>query len=669
MKSREPKARDWTSRRHLIVCVGLCLVTLAAYSNSFGAGFVMDNRGLILQDTRVHAATAENLDLIVGHTYWWPYGESGLFRPLTTLSYLFNYALLGNGESPAGYHWLNLLLHVGNVLLVYALGLRLSEWRRAAAVAGLWAVHPLLTESITNIVGRADLLAGTAVLGGLLLYWKSTEAEGGRRWACLAALSAVTAGGAFSKESAVMLLPVVCLYEAVYWRERRGRGLVAGGLAILLPVQAMLYQRAAVLWSAGPTVFPFYDNPIVGAGWLTGRLTALNVMGKYVALLAWPWRLSSDYSWAQLPTGGGDWLAWIALAALVAAGVWLWRGEQVAWFVAGAALLVFLPTSNLLFAIGTIMAERFLYLPAIAFVAGVVAIVGRLEGRTATAALSVMGLLLAGRTWARNMDWQDDLALGRATVSASPGSFKAHKLLAFALHEGGKLDEAIAEAEKGLVPLKGLDDRRNNADSYMRTGGYYAERGYALHVKGDASMAGQFAYERALELLLKAKAIATTQTAGDGDPERFGPLLQQIAEVHRRLGNTGAALDAALEARRRDSVNPETHRQVARTLAGEGRMDEAAAALMEGVIMTADDVLRQELLGMYTGGLDRLGCATMEVQGHKALNPGCETVRRHLCAAAVGTMRLRVETGRQDLSDAMRQTALTDFHCKAEELK
>src|SRR5450759_4919247 len=62
-------------RRHLLVGLGLCLLTLAAYSNSFGAGFAMDNRGLILQDARVHAATAENLGLIFGHTYWWPYGE------------------------------------------------------------------------------------------------------------------------------------------------------------------------------------------------------------------------------------------------------------------------------------------------------------------------------------------------------------------------------------------------------------------------------------------------------------------------------------------------------------------------------------------------------------------------------------------------------------------
>ena len=164
--------------------------TLSDYAGGlfqfFGAGFVMDNRGLILEDSRVRAATAENVSLIFGHTYWWPYGESGLFRPLTTLSYLFNYAILGNGERPAGYHWINYGLHAVNVLLVYALGLRLlGEWRRAAWIAALWAVHPVITESVTNIVGRADLLAGVGVLGGLLLYLKSTDHSGWRRWVYL----------------------------------------------------------------------------------------------------------------------------------------------------------------------------------------------------------------------------------------------------------------------------------------------------------------------------------------------------------------------------------------------------------------------------------------------------------------------------------------------------
>ena len=680
-RSERGGLRDWMGRRDTLAGLGLCLVTLAVYSNSFGAGFVMDNRGLILQDARVHAATAENAELIFGHTYWWPYGESGLFRPLTTLSYLFNYAVLGNGAHPAGYHWINFLLHAGNVLLVYALGLRLAgEWRTAAWIAAIWALHPVLTESVTNIVGRADLLAGMSVLGGLLLYLKSTGSTGWRRWVYLGALSGTTAMGVFSKESAVMVLPVIVLYEAIWWKERRQTvGLVLGLLAMLLPIQAMLYQRGAVLWTSPPAAFPFYDNPIVEAGFVTGKLTALRVMGKYVTLLAWPARLACDYSWAQIPPAGGsaaDWFGWLSLAAATAAGVLLWRGSRMALFLAGAALLVFLPTSNLLFPIGTIMAERFLYLPAIAFAAGVVGAVNLAvkragDPRLAPALLGLIAVACAPRTWVRNLDWQDDLSVATAAVEASPASFKAHKLLAYALHENdtgdANLDPVIGEAEKGLAPLHSLPDSKNNADSYLRTGGYYAERGERLLRSG---MAGsEAAHRRALELLLRCRAIATAQTTGAADLARFAGLLLRISEMHWRLGDGGKALQAAIEGRRMDPGNTELHHRIAAILLEQGRADEAAAALMEGVVLTTDTGLRNELLRLYQGGLDRLGCATMAVQGNTALNPGCETVRRHLCAASVGTIRLRLETGRQDLADAMRQTALTDFHCTPESLE
>src|ERR1035438_4499868 len=75
-------ARD--SRRHyLLSALALGLLTLLAFSNSFSTGFALDNQMLLLGDTRIRAATASNIALIVRHTYWWPNGESGLYRPLT----------------------------------------------------------------------------------------------------------------------------------------------------------------------------------------------------------------------------------------------------------------------------------------------------------------------------------------------------------------------------------------------------------------------------------------------------------------------------------------------------------------------------------------------------------------------------------------------------------
>jgi hypothetical protein len=111
----------------LYIPAALCLLTLLAYSNSFHTGLVVDSDYLILRDPRVHAVTSENLGLIFSHGYWWLPPEKGLYRPFSTLTYLFNYAVLGNGEDPTGYHWVNFSLHFFNVLLVYGLALRLVK--------------------------------------------------------------------------------------------------------------------------------------------------------------------------------------------------------------------------------------------------------------------------------------------------------------------------------------------------------------------------------------------------------------------------------------------------------------------------------------------------------------------------------------------------------------
>src|SRR5579883_1330416 len=87
-----------------------------AYVNSFSSGLVLDNAVIIGTDPRIRAVTAENLHSIFAQGYWHT-GESGLYRPFATLSYLANYAVLGNGTNPAGYHWVNLVLHGINVTL------------------------------------------------------------------------------------------------------------------------------------------------------------------------------------------------------------------------------------------------------------------------------------------------------------------------------------------------------------------------------------------------------------------------------------------------------------------------------------------------------------------------------------------------------------------------
>src|SRR5262245_18440700 len=102
-KAPTPSAADAAAPTRLwLACAGLCALTWLAYSNSFTGGLVLDNKVLLLEDVRVRVVTPENISLIFQKSYWWPYIESALYRPVTTLSYLFNYAVLGNGREPAG---------------------------------------------------------------------------------------------------------------------------------------------------------------------------------------------------------------------------------------------------------------------------------------------------------------------------------------------------------------------------------------------------------------------------------------------------------------------------------------------------------------------------------------------------------------------------------------
>src|SRR5262245_60714733 len=175
----------------------------------------MDANFVVLKDPRIRQLTTENLKLIAQQDYWWPTYALGVYRPLTTITYLLNWTVLGGGNSPAGYHWVNVLLHAANTLLVFRLAARLLQNQGAAWVAAaLWAVHPAAVECVSSVSGRGDLLAATAVLAGLLLYARSAGA---------AALFGVALAGVFAKENAAVLLGLMVTWDVAFgtWNRQR----------------------------------------------------------------------------------------------------------------------------------------------------------------------------------------------------------------------------------------------------------------------------------------------------------------------------------------------------------------------------------------------------------------------------------------------------------------
>jgi tetratricopeptide (TPR) repeat protein len=566
------------------------VLALLAYSNSFQAGFTLDNTGLLL-DPRIREFTPENVALILTHTYWWPTGEAGLYRPFTTLSYLFNYAIRGDGDQPSGYHSINLILHLGNVLLAYAVALRLvRKFWPTAFIAALWAVHPALTESVTNIVGRADLLAGMAVLSGFLIYLKSAEATGRARVVWLAGLAFVTTIGVFSKESAVAILPLIVVYELTWWKERpKHQALVFGCVATLLPVAAMLYQRSAVLAASPPAQFPFIDNPIVGADWWTGRLTAIKVIARYLWLTIWPLKLSVDYSYNQIPLARGapeDWLAYAIVLAVAVVVVLLYRWNRTCFFLACFSFLSFVPASNLFFPIGTMMADRLLYLPSLGLLGCLVLAIYACAQtpKMKIAAPVALGLITAGfavRTWLRNPDWNTELAIATADVRVSPNSFKLHRLLASSLFESdpvhSNIEQVLVEQEKSVALVASLPVQLTPPDVYRQVGFYYLVESDQLRAHGLVQKSSA-SDQRALQALLRCISIGH-----EGDPQAY--LLLSVAYL--RLGDAVKAYEAVNKARALEPLNPEMYRQLSDVLQHQHHNDESNIAAVQASAITS----------------------------------------------------------------------------------
>ena len=647
-------------------------MALLAYSNSFHAGFTLDN-AILLQERQIYEATRQNVGLILQHTYWWPTGESGLYRPLTILSFLFNYAVLGNGEHPEGYHWINFLFHAANIVLAFAITRRLVRGVLPAVfIAGIWGVHPLLTDAVTNIVGRADLLAGLSVLGGFLTYLKFKENQGWQRRTWLVCLFLAASIGFFSKESAVTLMGVIALYELAWWKERGSiHDVMAGMLATIPPLALFLYQRSVVLAASPAAVFPFLDNPLISAHFWTARLIALRIMARYLMLILWPARLSSDYSYAQIPlsTGApGDWVAWLAVWGIGAIVILLYRRKPEVFFFGFLAFGTFLPASNLLFPIGTIMAERLLYLPAFGLIACLVLTVYWIGERTgirwlATAVLLAAVLGLAVRTWERNPDWDNNLTLAESEVLAVPGSFKAHLMLSRALYDAdsrSNLERAIREGERAVAVLDSLPDDRNTWSAYRQLAGYYL-------VKGDRTSA-KIAWQRATQLLNRAIPIlAVSPPAAGPAGEVVVPLdsaeaYRTLAGAWLRVGDPAKAYDAAMRARDLNPAASDGYRSLGAALDALGREEDAIVALMEGEMLTGDAGLSPEVVRIYQARPDQ-ACTLAKGASGPEPNPDCPAVRKHICAAVAGAARIQVQLHREGQATLMMNRAGERYGC------
>jgi Tfp pilus assembly protein PilF len=422
------------------LCIGLLLAVVAlTYANTLVNEFTLDDNLYISLNPQVTDVSARTL--------FTPNKISNVYRPLTFATFALNW--WAGGAEPLGFHFVNLALHAGVTVLIFMLfELLLQGWTAATEVAFaaalIFAVHPLHTEAVSSIAGRAELLAAGLLFAAWILHLNDRQIPA---LACFAL-------ALLSKESAVVFLPLVLVgdYARGKWKTNGRYALIAGVTALYLgllwKVQGGRFGQQSISW---------LDNPLASLPARWRILNALRVGWKYAALHVYPARLSCDYSFNAIPLYL-DWrhtlLPLIASLAVVAAWIWaVWKRHTGLILAGGIYLGAFAATANILIPTGSIMGERLAYLPSAGFCLLAALAWHWLRGRQRTAALAVLTTVVAAfgmRTMVRNRDWRDDLSLFSSAVKAVPGSAKMHSNLGVQYMNDSRLDEAGPEFEAAL---------------------------------------------------------------------------------------------------------------------------------------------------------------------------------------------------------------------------
>jgi tetratricopeptide (TPR) repeat protein len=573
-----------------MLLVAACVVS---YANGMTGDFTYDDKAIVRDNPRLRAPSGL-LSIFTTPYFGGPRGQGTAYRPVLLLSYAIQWWL--HGSATLGFHLINLALHVLVTLLLARALLRIEVPEPVAFGAALvFAVHPMHVEAVTSLVGRGETLAAAFVLG-VLLFALRYRREHRSRWLSLLLALACFALGILSKES-VIVAPVLVLIA--YWRleqgrtaERLWRALTLGlpmfaGCAVL--VAGSLAARWAVIGGVikapGFRIFEL-ENPLATLSAGERSANAAAILLRYVGRLLVPLRLSADESGWAIPVVRGFYpvgVAALLLGAAILVIAFLRERENrdlafgVLFFAAAFAM-----TANLLFPIGTILAERLAYLPSAGFALALSSVVlgSRMaQGPSRRRAFLLIAIAVAygARTAVRNPVWKDDETLFAETVRTSPGSAKAHYNLAWVSAERGRLSLALEEYTRATrIYPKYFDAWAGKGSVEQRLGRLSdAERSFrrSLAARPDYEN-GFFRLGAVLELQGDLTGAEKAFSEGLARNPKSTPLALRLAKVRSRMGR--ASVDADWRraiALARDA--PSFHLGYAQWLGEQGRIGEA----------------------------------------------------------------------------------------------
>ena len=451
------------------------------YLNALNNPFVYDDHRVVLENYSIRDLS--NLRALF---------LNDVFRPVVNISYALDYAR--SGLAPAGFHLTSLLLHMANVVLLFALVRVLAGDARAMryapadairrqeaegrgqpgprpgpgggrhrqyaafASAAVWAVHPLMTQAVGYVSGRSELLCALFMLTSFLCL-HAWLFRGGAAWLAAGIASWILALA--SKEVAVML-PVVLLAYGTLLLPREDGDIRRRLARVYIPMLAFVAVAAA----GRIVIFAGVENVSRASFSWSNILVGLDVVRRYTALMFMTAPQSIFHS-ALLPSSILRPMVMLDALWMIALAVLAWRVYLRAPLVSFGALwfvLMLLPSvSMLILDVGEPMAEQRAYVAGGGFAMATGAAFARLRAWPASRRVStravvtvVFGLFLvmmASRTMARNEVWSDPVRLWREAAANAPDIWLPHRGLGDALRDKGDYAGA-AEAYREAARLR-----------------------------------------------------------------------------------------------------------------------------------------------------------------------------------------------------------------------
>lgn len=628
-----PRLRSFAAVLALVVAVAL------AYHNTFDVPFLLDDDGSIRDNPSIR-----------GFRSAWsppPGGNTVSGRPLVNVSLALNHAL--GGLDVRGYHAFNLLVHVAAGVFLFGIVhrvLRLPRWQGrfepdalllALAAALAWALHPLLTESVTYIVQRAESMAGMLCLATLYCFLRAAAPGASAAWLWCAWLACLA--GMATKEVMATAPVIVLLFDRVFladswaglWRARGRRHLALAATWLLLA-----WLVLATGTRGGTAGFGTAFEPLDYA-----RTQVAAVM-HYLRLAFWPDPLVFDYGLPMVASLGEIPVSTMLLAGLLAATAWgLWRNHPLG-FCGATWFLALAPSSSVVPVSTQTMNEHRVYLALAAVAVPVVLLLYRGLGRRAFWVLPVLLVALGVATERRNALYRSDRGLWEDTLQKRPGNMRALLALASIADREGRTGEALGLLQQALAIQPAAAPVHNDLGNVLQKLGHVDEAiasfETALRLGGEQATVLNNLGNALQQAGREADAVARLDRALALEPDLPGARFN-LANALARTGRLPEAVLRFEEHLRRQPVDAEACSNLGDVLFELGRTAEGIARLEQAVGLQPGRADLHNNLGVALARSGRPAEALRAFEEAVRLRPDFTEARQNAARAAAALPR------------------------------